>query len=136
MRLRHAWLLAVATSLEVSKRNPLLQDKLPAQTLNLSGTRVVPKHVICAAIEHTIPERGVKVPGQQMRQVLYAQRRHTSSKQLGPHESLPKIVRAIVIACNSNCNGRNVTVILKVTIINSNSNCNPSNSNSNRSEQS
>ena len=78
---------------------------------------MVPKHVICAAIEHTIPERGVKVPGQQMRQVLYAQRRHTSSKQLGPHESLPKIVRAIVIACNSNCNGRNVTVILAIVIL-------------------
>eukprot|EP00435_Cladocopium_sp_Y103_P040931 s1570_g11.t1 len=38
--------------------------------MQISGPRVEPKHVICAAIEHTIPERGVKVSAGGLGKVL------------------------------------------------------------------
>eukprot|EP00434_Breviolum_minutum_P011453 symbB.v1.2.010099.t1/scaffold656.1/size175949/1 len=38
--------------------------------MQISGARVDPQHVICAAIEHTIPERGVKVSAGGLGKVL------------------------------------------------------------------
>eukprot|EP00439_Symbiodinium_sp_Y106_P048281 s2474_g6.t1 len=48
----------------------IVKEATRPNIMQIQGTRVVPKHVICAAIEHTIPERGVKVSAGGLGKVL------------------------------------------------------------------
>jgi len=48
----------------------IVKEATMPEIMQIKGTRVVPKHVICAAIEHTIPERGVKVSAGGLGKVL------------------------------------------------------------------
>jgi len=48
----------------------VVKEATPPKCMSNTGTRVEPEHVLCAAIEHTIPERGVKVSAGGLGKVL------------------------------------------------------------------
>eukprot|EP00930_Biecheleria_cincta_P039601 TRINITY_DN27203_c0_g1_i1.p1 TRINITY_DN27203_c0_g1~~TRINITY_DN27203_c0_g1_i1.p1 ORF type:complete len:3112 (-),score=539.42 TRINITY_DN27203_c0_g1_i1:137-9322(-) len=68
------WIILVATVLAWNSRTNIYLSVVKESTLpNImpsTGSRIEPKHIVCAAIEHTIPERGVKVSAGGLGKVL------------------------------------------------------------------